>query len=471
MRQCSKCSAQTQPNGVRLLSCAGQCQVLYCSKKCQAKDWERHKLECQTYQSHICWICYQGGSRETPVFRACGCKGSNGFGHLQCFIDYAKGHYDAYEFCPICKQYFRSEIQAVLIREKEKAAAQGGNLGKELRPKYNMGHFYLTQSENEAAFQLFHEIMDAYRLHYGEQGMLIETLAAKAAFDLAAAACRTGRLEESLEFLTKLELFMNEQEVTWKDELEPAVIQRLSVVYDALGRLEEALLHGERSVSLQQCLQQQGQGDFRNCIASMNHLAYLYSESGDHEKAIAIGKKAYEMTEEALRPSHPLTQRMKLSMDDLEKWAEHPELSERRLVTNRQRKAVGKLDGLAKGRQLNGTIVEVMMYKRNKGRYAVRVRGTTDHDAGKEGRVVLIKPKNLIFDPGTSVFLHSLQQSRHYNGKEGIVRSFSRESGRFLVELDSGLHSVNVNPENMLAKYQGELEPELTYAQARMLTI
>jgi len=414
-------------------------------------------------------MCYQDGRTNAPVLRECGCRGGNGFGHIQCFIDYAKSH-DNYEVCPICKQYFGGDVQSLLAREKEKAAAQCGDLGKELRPKYNMGHLYFNQGDNEAAYKVFHEILDAYRLHYGEQGMLIESLAANAALNLAAATSRTGRLEESLEWLRKIGDFTINHQVTWKEELEPAVVQRFSVVYAALGRFREAQYFGERSVSLQQSLHQRGQGDFRNLIVSMNHLAYLHSQLGQHETAIATAKQAHRMTEEALRPTHPLAQWMSACVDDLKKWADHPELSERRFVTNRQRKAVGKLAGLTKDK-LNGTIVEVMMYNRSKARYVVRVRGTSSYDLGSEGRAFFVKPMNLIFDPGTSVFLHSLRRVRQHNGKEGIVRSYSQKTGKFTVELDRGLHFVNVRPENILAKYQAELEPELTYAQARMLTI
>ena len=66
--------------------------IRYCSKKCQAKDWNRHKLEC--FHTDICPICHDTLTTTNLIITKC----SHRF-HLSCFL----GWYNTNPICPYCR--------------------------------------------------------------------------------------------------------------------------------------------------------------------------------------------------------------------------------------------------------------------------------------------------------------------------------------------------------------------------------
>ena len=146
---CSTCGATSQPNGNALLSCAGACRVLYCSKKCQRKSWPTHKLSCVTYQSNTCWMCHEtgpvmdddddGDQQQDPVYRACSCRGADGFGHLKCFVKHAMEHKDDENFniagCMKCFTEYRGEVQKAIFEENIKVTVSSSSSGKQCTPQ------------------------------------------------------------------------------------------------------------------------------------------------------------------------------------------------------------------------------------------------------------------------------------------------------------------------------------------------
>lgn len=79
-----------------------------------------------------CWLCHEEGQSGKPLVRKCSCRGSTGFAHLSCIVDYAEYQgkkallndnlaesiTKAFDICPNCGQ----EYQGLVEYELKKAA-------------------------------------------------------------------------------------------------------------------------------------------------------------------------------------------------------------------------------------------------------------------------------------------------------------------------------------------------------------
>jgi len=76
-----------------------------------------------------CWLCLEEGSNQggKPLIRNCSCRGSSGFAHLSCIINYAekmsrdaheRGEYPVVFFrtCPSCKQNYQDDVESMLVK-------------------------------------------------------------------------------------------------------------------------------------------------------------------------------------------------------------------------------------------------------------------------------------------------------------------------------------------------------------------
>jgi tetratricopeptide (TPR) repeat protein len=464
---CRLCGAVTRPNGKALLECTGGCNTFYCSKTCHEKDWRLHKLECKVYQSNECRVCQKSGVKGNPLYRSCACRGDKGFGHLHCFVDFAKDRPSledtAYEKCPICNECYRKEVRQFLADQKSQEAATG-NIREQLEAKNILGLSYLDSGKNQEAYDCFKEISDVLRGLLGEPRFLRGALAATAVMNLATAALCLGRLEEALAWSKRLDQESQNGIVEWAADLEPMVVANLASVYNSLRQLEKALPYAERAVQLQIGIV----GDTVTDVLTKQTLASIYSNLGQHDKAIATQKEAYKKAGKVLGSSHPVTKISKESLVNFEAWAKAPpELHARVMTARRRTKAIGTLSGIVNEQGLDGTIVEVLSFCPEKKKYTVRGRGVRDGSTPSE---MCVKPVNLILDQGTVVFVHSLQSASQYNGKEGAAISYSNESGRYAVKVDGVENLLAIKPHNILAKHQADFDVVTTRTWALMLS-
>jgi hypothetical protein len=248
MASCQACSATRQPNGEDLLECAGGCNAVYCSKICQEKDWESHKLECKAYQSHTCWICNQTGQTGDPVYRSCACRGDKGFGHLRCFVDYAKERPKAYKSCHVCKINYGGEIQRVLAEEMNQEAT---TVEEELLAKSYLARSHGESGNLEASYKCLKEIIETTLRVRGEDHAFTSGLLLDAMFSLATIATKSGHQEEAFGWLNcvqrdvlngPIERFQHKLEGSIEHSfLEFKLVDTLAIVYMNIGQLDMAL--------------------------------------------------------------------------------------------------------------------------------------------------------------------------------------------------------------------------------------
>ena len=64
--------------------------------------------------------------------------------------------------------------------------------------------------------------------------------------------------------------------------------------------------------------------DHPDTLTSRNNLAYAYQAAGRHHEAITLFKDTLEVCEEVLSPGHPLTTRVRKSLETLERETNQP---------------------------------------------------------------------------------------------------------------------------------------------------
>jgi hypothetical protein len=179
------------------------------------------------------------------------------------------------------------------------------------------------------------------------------------------------------------------------------------------------------------------------------------------------GELIYKEARKGFGSSHPLTKEAKIRLADLEdSWAgiEPSDVQARMTASKGRSIAIGFCHRIVKRKDLDGRPVEIRLYSRDEGQYLVRM-------AGGDGSQLYVKPSNLLFNPGTYVYVHGLQNATRYNGKLGLTRDYLDKNGRYTVELQDGTEKlVTVKPENLIAQYQPDLVFDTTRTLVQMLS-
>ncbi|KAJ8605150.1 hypothetical protein CTAYLR_000491 [Chrysophaeum taylorii] len=134
--------------------CANCREQVYCSRECQAVDWQRrHKTQCATEAAIrravataasrgrrardgvTCYVCLEGDGAEARLIHAgCGCRGSAGWVHVSCLLetlDHTELRPSLFKLaCPSCKL---SPSGVVKVRQLQKlwrlCANRSGSIG------------------------------------------------------------------------------------------------------------------------------------------------------------------------------------------------------------------------------------------------------------------------------------------------------------------------------------------------------
>ena len=61
---------------------------------------------CNCEERPACWVCLESELEGGDLLRACACKGSAGYVHVECIVDYNKHHAEQKDQCPTCKQRY-----------------------------------------------------------------------------------------------------------------------------------------------------------------------------------------------------------------------------------------------------------------------------------------------------------------------------------------------------------------------------
>jgi hypothetical protein len=101
--------------------------------------------------------------------------------------------------------------------------------------------------------------------------------------------------------------------------------------------------------------------------------------------------------------------------------------------------------GVVSRPELNGRDVQVLRYFQSRERYEV----LTTFDGVKT--TLKLKPSNLVWSAGTSVFVVGLQQQPEMNGLRGKIKTFEPDKQRYTVELPSRPRPASVRTDNCQA--------------------
>jgi len=299
--------------------------------------------------------------------------------------------------------------------------------------------------------------------------MLVDGLAAQAAHGFVTAAHSLCRFEESLGWLVRLESTMKSDRIAWRPQLEPSITLSLAGTYASLGRFEEALPYAERAVPLHK-----ERGHTVEAVKAMCTLSSVYAHLEQFDKGLPMAKQTYNEAKKSLGSSHPITKHVKSSLEIMKSMVKDPQQAKRKMAACRQKRAAAKLSGLSEQPELNGTRVEIQLYDVRKEKYSVSSKHVADHECPgvlDQGESFFVSPKHAIFESATEVYLHSLKQTKHLNGKEGLVRYFCPRNGRFVVQVGNSKNTVNIKPENLLAKHQARVvDPNYVSGIAQKLT-
>jgi tetratricopeptide (TPR) repeat protein len=461
MASCQACDATRQPNGEDLLECGG-CNAVYCSSTCQEKDWESHKLECKAHQSHKCWICQKSGQKGDPVYRSCCCRGDKGFGHLQCFVDYAKVYTTAYQSCHMCKQVYRNEIQQVLAEHMNREAT---NLDEELRAKYMLAGSYDQSGNKEAAYKCLKEIIENVLRVVGEDHAFASSdTTAHTAISLANIAAESGHQEEAFGWLNCVDLGVQNGAIE-RSRVESGLLQGFATLYLYLGRYDKALPYAEHSVKVYE--RHNDERETPNKLEATYIVANIYSKLGQRDKAVAMNKEIYKQAKKKLGSSHPSTKALKGLLAQMENYwasgADPSDVQAQMTASKGRSTAIGFFHSIVNRKDLDGTPVEIRLFSREKRQYLVEI-------AGGNRSQLYVKPSNIILDTDTPVNVHGLQNAKHYNLKQGTTRDYSNKNGRHTVQMADTGKLITVKPENLLVQHQSDLVFDATRTLAQMLS-
>jgi tetratricopeptide (TPR) repeat protein len=348
------------------------------------------------------------------------------------------------------------------------------NMEDLLVAKYALASSQLKSGNTEPAYKSLKEIIETSLRVFGEDRVLTSRESVYAAIGLAGIATDSGHQEEAFGWLNCVDRGVQSGAIQCsgvqngaikRSGVEVALVHSFATLYTNLGQCDRALPYAERSVQIYES----GDGNIAetpNKLKAKHIVASIYSNLGQLDKAVTILKEIYKEAKKKLGSSHPTTKSAKLSLAQWENNCAGVDFSklQAQMTASKGRKIeIGFLDGIVNRKDLDSTPVEIRLFSREKSQYLVQM-------AEGDPSQLYVKPSNLIFDAGTLVHVHGLQNASKYNGKEGMAREYSDKAGRYTVELGETNKLITVKPENLLVKYQPDFVFDTTQTLAQMLS-
>jgi len=271
----------------------------------------QHKVTCATYQSNICWICNEGSKEESRLYRACSCRQEKGFGHIACFVQFAKSHSEQpyiFERCPNCRVMYRGEINKALTCAKIQMAAESGDELQSIQAESSLGHTFMQHGRFREALPLFEEVIRRYENFYGRVDMFVHLRVAEAGLDLVCTLNNIPRYQDAIELLEEMQTILTDgRGEQWRRSLEGSMLRYFAFAYENLGRNSDALTYARQSVQVHQEYLD-NTGDYQPALAyALETQAGIMQKLGRRDEAIKIVKKAHKLMKKALGSTHPET--------------------------------------------------------------------------------------------------------------------------------------------------------------------
>jgi tetratricopeptide (TPR) repeat protein len=332
-----------------------------------------------------------------------------------------------------------------------------------LRAKFALVSSHVESGNTKAGYKCLKEIIETSLHAFGEDHILTSDVSVKAMLTLASTASKLGHNEEAFGWLNCVDRGVQNGAIE-RSLVGVGLCHNFANIYSNLGQCDRALPYAERSVQMYE--RDENVRRTPNKLKAKHIVASIYEDLGQLDKAVTIHKEMYKEAKKKLGSSHPTTKWAKLILAQMEDhWAGvDPSNVQAQMTASKDRLiAIGLLYGIVNREDLDNSPVEIRLFSREKRQYLVQM-------AGGNRSQLYVKPSNIIFDAGTIVHVHGLQNASKYNGKEGMATQYSNKSGRYTVELQETHKLITVKPENLLVKYQPDFVFDTTRTLAQMLS-
>ena len=373
-----------------------------------------------------CWVCCE--SEPALIHTGCGCRGSAGFAHVRCVAGAARHKSDTWRMCPTCQQLFTGAFEVAMARQRVELQSD-----KPAEDEERLEALEALAVANRAAdpaetLRVYEELLDVRRRaamadphavtsHSNRQLIAALGRVASAHQEMGDYTSALPLYEEELHHWHEIgtdesgELTLDEAALVCMNNL-GALYRQMDDNFNARPLLESALDARRQVLG----------DDHMHTLSSISNLGSLLNEVGDHKLGLELLKEAAGTARRVLGPGHPKTQSLTQEFEhwnvDLIGWTV---------------RAVGMVVGLAGRPDLNGSIVAVLRFDSEKGRYICRPRG---------GKNLALKPPNLYLNTGTAVIIQGLQQAPEYNGRRGLLYTDPESSVQESIPVDR--HTIRV---------------------------
>jgi hypothetical protein len=419
-----------------------------------------------------CWLCLEEGQDTfgKPLVRNCSCRGSSGFAHISCIINFAESEskraYMAgdmgdslatFEVCPNCKQDYQNDVAYELSKaqvdfvEREFTGAQHGFLytnaltcrlvllnvknesdrceGEEVISKM-LSTFEAMKHTEQHRSHLLHP--DATKAFEGHANANIGTFYHKIGSD-------DGLRKAKIYFQKARSIFESEG-----DELGVMTISNLidnveaEISGDGRRCLTQAIEVGLELRKYQLFTKEFGADDNTTIEAGVQLALAMWKEFRTIEaerllvKLIAASRRVHGMGHDCTQFAISALQRVKerrvflkkdgeINVDEVYRVIRYTSDGERCVV--------------------QGPVSKVVYDPRSN-------RSEPSHDGAE--RTFEAERANVVTSRGTPVVCTGLQKATHLNGKIGDRREFDEDTGRYTIHFeDETLKPVMVKPENI----------------------
>lgn len=454
---CSLCNVNT----VKVFACTG-CKAPrkthYCSRACQKKDWDSHKLFCAAYQEgKVCCLCHKtryvvpGTGNPSPILRDCACKGSEGYGHLHCFFLRAlklKG--SARETCPLCKTPYKPNGQVATMLKMQQLDTNPNELIKLLNDQEAFGDALLEKGEYKKAIPHYEKTVACFRKLGAETnnrrsfGLM---MGGRLAFCLNQP--EVDRHEEAMAFYEEaVELLRKPNgDLDWADHSVAFVLIVLADVAKALPLAEQAYAAVRKRKIKENELRLRIRGT----------LSDVHYKLGNTRMSLNLLEEAAEFATKKFGPGshfaesykHDLEKRLKKKEEPYESHAWARFTNKKGIDQMRKSFQCANIPDFNAGKTKD--LVAVFLYDPNKTR--VLMATVTEKISNKKLHHVHMadpKPSDICWLDGTEIFLVGLSRAIDLNWKRGMIDSFDKNKGKYRVQLDGREGLVSVNPDNVL---------------------
>ena len=253
-----------------------------------ARAWK----ECTCAESPSCWICLESSGE---LLRGCACRGTAGYLHIACLVDWNRHRNNAHAECWQCQKRFVG-VLSMAAAEARVRDARASSSNFDCVASNELAQACAEQGRHPEALQHYHKILRQQLKRFGPDHPDV----ANAKTNIGSVLCLQGKLSEAYavceEAVTIHQKVLGEHPDTAQSIMGVAIVlKEMDKPNEAVKKFNEVLQIQEKALGRSHL----------EVAKTQDNMAIVYRRMGKLNKALELSQSALAVMEKVLGREHP----------------------------------------------------------------------------------------------------------------------------------------------------------------------